>query len=306
MCEKRRSAAALQNASAYCVLASAATFWSAPVFWRFRYAQDTAREISAERFTSKEFAMNVVSEAVILIAGEGSRLREADKTFLKPVAPVLGRPLISYTLDALKSVAINRIHFVVGYQSERMTSQAKQLIPSGMCASFIENREWQKQNGISLLAAAGHVRAPFLLTMGDHLFDGAIFDRLLVNFDPALLNIAVDRKLDSIFDLDDAMKVRTRRNSVTDIGKHLPEFDAIDTGLFVCPLDIFDYLERAKSESGRNDCSLADGIRLMAADEKVQAIDIGESWWQDIDTAQMLHHAEKQITKSRILLPQDA
>jgi choline kinase len=298
------------------VLASAATFWSAPVFWRFRYAQDTAREISAERFTSKAFAMNVVSEAVILLAGEGSRLRqgygkqprlrEADTTFLKPVAPVLGRPLISYTLDALKSVAINRIHFVVGYQSERMTSQAKQLIPSGMCASFIENREWQKQNGISLLAAAGHVHAPFLLTMGDHLFDGAIFDRLLVNFDPALLNIAVDRKLDSIFDLDDAMKVRTRRNSVTDIGKHLPEFDAIDTGLFVCPLDIFDYLERAKSESGRNDCSLADGIRLMAADEKIRAIDIGESWWQDVDTAQMLHHAEKQIARTRSGLHHDA
>jgi len=138
------------------------------------------------------------------------------------------------------------------------------------------------------------------------LFDGAIFDRLLVNFDPALLNIAVDRKLDSIFDFDDAMKVRTRKDRVTDVGKHLREFDAIDTGLFVCPLEIFDYLERAKSESGRNDCSLADGIRLMADDDKVRAIDIGESWWQDVDTAPMLDHAEKQIAKARMLSQQDA
>lgn len=250
--------------------------------------------------------MTVISEAVILMAGEGSRLRGADQTFLKPVAPVLGRPLISYILDALMAAAINKVHFVVGYQSERMISQAEQLIPSGMRASFIENRDWQKQNGISLLAAAGHVRAPFLLTMGDHLFDGAIFDRLLVNFDRALLNIAVDRKLDSIFDLQDAMKVRTRGNKVTDIGKHLLEFDAIDTGLFVCPLKIFDYLERAKSDSGRNDCSLAGGIRLMAADGHVRAIDIGEGWWQDVDTAPMLHHAEKQIAKSRMLLQQEA
>lgn len=248
--------------------------------------------------------MTAIPEAVILIAGEGSRLREADNTFLKPVAPVLGRPLISYTLNALKSVAINRIHFVVGYQSERMISQVEQLIPSGIRASFIENREWQKQNGISLLAAAGHVRAPFLLTMGDHLFDSSIFDRLLVNFDPALLNIAVDRKLDSIFDLDDAMKVQTQGSTVADIGKHLPEFDAIDTGLFVSPLEIFKYLEQAKSDSGRNDCSLADGIRSMAADGNVRAIDIGESWWQDVDTARMLHHAEKQIAKSQTLLQQ--
>ena len=66
-----------------------------------------------------------------------------------------------------------------------------------------------------------HVREPFLLTMGDHLFDDAILDRLLDDFDPALLNIAVDRKLDSIFDLDDAMKVQTRKNRIIAIGKNL-------------------------------------------------------------------------------------
>src|SRR5947208_16888954 len=247
--------------------------------------------------------MTSVSEAVILMAGEGSRLRGSDKTLLKPFVRLLGRPLISYTLENLMSAGIKTVHFVVGYESERMISQAEQLIPSGIRASFIENRDWRKQNGISLLTAAGHVGAPFLLTMSDHLFDGAIFDRFLVNFDPALLNIAVDRKLDSIFDLDDAMKVRTRKDRVTDVGKHLREFDAIDTGLFVCPLEIFDYLERAKSESGRNDCSLADGIRLMAGDDKVRAIDIGDGWWQDVDTPSMLRHAERKMSAGYELNP---
>src|SRR6266513_3314628 len=241
--------------------------------------------------------MSALSEAVILIAGEGSRLRGADKTFLKPFVGMLGRPLISYTLENLMSAGIKAVHFVVGYESERMISQAEQLIPSGMRASFIENREWQKKNGISLLAAAGYIRAPFLLTMGDHLFDGAIFDRLLVNFDPALLSIAIDRKLDSIFDLDDAMKVQTRGNRITDIGKHLRLYDAIDTGLFVCPLQIFDYLERAKSGSCENDCSLADGVRLMADDDRVRAVDIGDAWWQDVDTPEMLQYAERQMSK---------
>ena len=55
--------------------------------------------------------MTSVSEAVILMAGEGSRLRQgyigqarlrgSDSTFLKPFVPLLGRPLISYALDAL-------------------------------------------------------------------------------------------------------------------------------------------------------------------------------------------------------------
>ena len=55
--------------------------------------------------------MTRISEAVILMAGEGSRLRQghggqarlrgSDKTFLKPFVLVLGRPLISYTLETL-------------------------------------------------------------------------------------------------------------------------------------------------------------------------------------------------------------
>ena len=251
--------------------------------------------------------MTPVSEAVILMAGEGSRLRQghggqarlrgSDKTFLKPFVLVLGRPLISYTLETLMCAKIKTVHFVVGYENERMIAQVRPLIPSSVNVSFIENRYWQKQNGISLLAAAGHVRAPFLLTMSDHLFDEAMVGRLLDNFDPGLLNIAVDRNLDSIFDLHDAMKIQTRGNKVTSIGKDLQDYDAIDTGLFVCPLEIFDYLERAKSDNSQNDCSLADAVRLMAGYDKVRAIDIGQSWWQDVDTPRMLQHAEEEMTR---------
>jgi choline kinase len=237
--------------------------------------------------------MSAISEAVILIAGQGSRLRGADKNCLKPFVPLLGRPLISYTLQAVSCAGIRTAHFVVGYESERVIAKARQLIPPHITASFIVNREWQKQNGISLLAAAGHVSAPFLLTMGDHVFDDTITNCLLDNFEPDLLNIAIDRKIDSIVDLDDAMKVQTRGNKVTGIGKNLQSYDAIDTGLFVCPKEIFAYLEQAKSNNGGSDCSLANGVELMAVDGKVRGIDIGSALWHDIDTPRVLEHAEQ-------------
>jgi choline kinase len=246
--------------------------------------------------------MTSISKAVILMAGEGSRLRQgyggqarlrgSNKNCLKPFVPVLGRPLLSYTLETLSYAGIHTAQFVVGYESDRVIAEAKQLIPPHITASFIVNREWQKQNGISLLAAAKDVNAPFLLTMSDHLFDDAIVDLLIESSDPDFLNIAVDRKLDSIFDLEDAMKVRIREKRITDIGKNLRDYDAIDIGLFVCPFEIFDYVERSK-QSG--DCSLADGVRLMARDGKVRPIDIGNGWWQDVDTPGMLSHAEKRM-----------
>jgi 1L-myo-inositol 1-phosphate cytidylyltransferase len=236
--------------------------------------------------------MTAVSEAVILMAGQGSRLRGSDRTFLKPLVPVLGRPLIWYTIDALIRAGIRKASFIVGYQSDRMTAGIKQLIPSRLETSFIENREWQKQNGISVLAAVNHVTSPFLLTMGDHLFDQSIVDLLLRNAGLDDLNLAIDRKVDSIFDSDDAMKVQTRGDRIFEIGKDLAAYDAIDTGFFVCPLSIFDHLERVKRDG---DCSLADGVRLMAFEGKARAIDIGNAWWQDIDTPEMLTQAEKHL-----------
>jgi 1L-myo-inositol 1-phosphate cytidylyltransferase len=233
-----------------------------------------------------------VSEAVILMAGSGSRFRGSDKTFLKPLVPVLGRPLISYTIDALVRVGVEKINAVVGFESERLGAALVRLIPPGTELRLIENRDWQKQNGISVLAAANQVESPFLLTMSDHLFDQSIVDLLLRNAVPDQLNLAIDRKLDSIFDVDDAMKVQTRGNRILKIGKDLTVYDGIDTGLFVCPLDIFDYLERVKRD---DDCSLADGIRLMAGANKVRGVDIGDAWWQDVDTPEMLQGAEEQI-----------
>jgi len=82
--------------------------------------------------------MTPPAEAVILMAGEGSRLRGANKAFLKPFVPVLGRPLISYTLDTLIHANIKTLNFVVGYESERMIAKLKQMIPSNLSVASLK------------------------------------------------------------------------------------------------------------------------------------------------------------------------
>jgi 1L-myo-inositol 1-phosphate cytidylyltransferase len=236
-----------------------------------------------------------ISDAVVLMAGSGSRLRKHGFSLAKPLVPICGRPLISYTFDALIHAGIRIVHAVVGFESDMLMARVQPLVPASLDLRFIINEDWEKQNGISVLVAANQVDAPFLLTMGDHLFDQSMMDLLVRDAVPDQLNLAVDRKLDAVFDPNDATKVQTQGDRILAIGKGLQHYDAIDTGLFVCPLEIFDYLEQAKSLGRRSDCSLADGIRLMAGDKKVRAIDIGERWWQDVDTPQMLQHAQKQI-----------
>jgi 1L-myo-inositol 1-phosphate cytidylyltransferase len=238
-----------------------------------------------------------ITEAVILLAGSGSRLRAVRENILKPLIPINGQPLVSYTMEAFATAGVEKIFAIVGFESESIIRGIKPLIPRGIEIQFVENREWQKQNGLSLLAAAPHVKARFLLTMGDHLFDRSIVDLLLRNADLDRVNLAVDKKLDSIFDLSDAMKVRAAGTRLIAIGKNMSDFNAIDTGVFLCTKEIFDYLERANRGG---DCSLADGIQLMAEDDKVRVHDIGAAWWQDVDTAEMLEHAEATTKLRRV------
>ena len=240
-----------------------------------------------------------ISDAVILMAGSGSRLVAGGHVLPKPLIPVGGRAVFSYTVNTLLGAGIENLHVVTGFNSDALLSRLEPLIPAEIKLRPIYNPEWQKQNGISVLAARSHISSPFFLTMGDHLFEPSIVDLLLREAKVNELTVAIDRKLNSIFDPEDAMKVLTSEDRVMSIGKDLRDYDAIDTGAFVCPLSFFDYLNEAKSASNRSDCSLADGVRLMAAAGKVRAIDIGDAWWQDIDSPETLEHARRLIATKR-------
>lgn len=235
-----------------------------------------------------------VTEAVILMAGIGSRL--GSKELAKPLVPIGGRPLICYVLEALEKAGVRTVHAVLGATNEELAAELLPLLPAGVHLNPIFNSQWQKQNGISVLCAAEHVRQPFFLTMGDHLFEFSILETLLAHSDRSGVSLAVDRKIDSIFDLDDATKVRTDGTRIVAIGKTLSDYNAIDTGAFLCSPEVFDYLNRARRD---DDCSLSDGIRLMAADGKVRALDIGDAWWQDVDTPEMLTRAEQESGRLR-------
>lgn len=235
-----------------------------------------------------------ITDAVILMAGTGSRLRGSADTIAKPLIPIAGRPLISYAIDSFDKVGVKTLHAVVGPNGDELAAAVAPLLPAHMRLLPISNRNWQKQNGVSLLTASGKVRAPFFLAMGDHLFESSILERLIAHADLSRLNLAIDKKIGSIFDLDDAMKVQTRDNLIVAIGKKLEHYNAIDTGIFLCPEIMFEYLGRALQDG---DCSLADGVRLMAAEGNALALDIGDAWWQDVDTPAMLARAEQEAAR---------
>lgn len=234
-----------------------------------------------------------VEQAVILAAGLGSRIRSDAQPLPKPLVKVGGLTLLKRTILTAKSAGVKRFVIIVGCMGDQVkASLADDPDVDGLELVWVQNEQYTLKNGISVLCARPHIRGEFFLTMADHIVEKAVWQTLQAEPARGGLVLAVDRKIDSIFDMNDATKVRVgERESIQAIGKQLTEFDAIDTGVFRCDPALFDALETFRSENG--DASLSEGVQTLARAGKARVADIGAAWWQDVDDLPSRKEAER-------------
>ncbi|MDX1440114.1 MAG: NTP transferase domain-containing protein, partial [Rubricoccaceae bacterium] len=146
---------------------------------------------------------------VVLAAGFGSRLKGVvDSTELKPLTPVAGKPLIQRTLESLEVAGCHRVVIVLGHHAETMQHGIEDVYEGGLELVFAMNERFEKQNGLSVLAARPYVAGDFTLTMADHVFGDEVMEvARSYSPEPGHAALLVDYKLESIFDMDDATKV---------------------------------------------------------------------------------------------------
>jgi len=234
--------------------------------------------------------MSNTNVALILAAGNGSRLAARSGELPKPLVQLHGKPLLEHVMRGAHQAGIERFVIVVGYHGHMIQRWYENGPIRRFPVTWVENPEYLKDNGVSVLRARGEINTPFLLLMSDHIFEPATARALLhqpIGDDEVML--AVDKNIDSVFDLDDATKVKVQGDRIVDIGKKLQLYDALDTGMFHCSPALFQSLENAMVNSN---CSLSDGLRLMARDGRFKGFDIGGAHWQDVDTPEALDYAK--------------
>jgi len=231
------------------------------------------------------------TDVVILAAGNGLRLSSLSP-LPKPLVTVEQRSMLDRVFETVAAANLAQVKIVVGHAADSIRQHS---FPSAHCLDieWVTNGRFSHPNGISLLCAERHVRPPFLLLMADHLFQVETLQRFLQQRCPpdgALL--AVDRKLDTIFDMPDATKVVTHDGVLLDIGKQLTVYDAIDTGMFLCSGAIFDAM-RLSASDGRE--SLSDGVAALCRSGRMRVWDIGPGRWIDVDTPAAREEAERMV-----------
>jgi choline kinase len=231
-----------------------------------------------------------IREAVVLAAGNGLRMASLE-ALPKPLTPVGGIRLLERVLAGLP-LSIQKVHIVIGYQADRLRSAIGSRY-QGRAIEWIFNPFFHLPNGKSLSLVEGRATSPFLLVMSDHLFESGLLDRFCLQECPGDGGIlAIDRKIDLVFDLPDAMKVKLSGERVLSLGKQLKEYQAIDTGAFLLSHAVFDAFRESCTE---NDLSLAGAIRMLAAKGRMGIWDIGPARWIDVDTPESLAEAERLL-----------
>ncbi|MBT3479151.1 MAG: NTP transferase domain-containing protein [Candidatus Marinimicrobia bacterium] len=213
------------------------------------------------------------------------------KTLLK----LKGKSLLDRVIENAVSVGIKDAVIVTGYRSPDLVSYVDSQ-NYDINVETIYNANWDKANGLSVLAAKPLIPQgePFLISMSDHVYDAQLLEKIILSslkkYDAL---VGLDFRINEIYDIDDGMKVSVDNNTISKIigmSKTLPEFDAIDCGVFKCKFDFFNALEAA-NESGN--CSLADACNMLIAKSRMGGVDIGNSFWMDVDTPEAFEELVK-------------
>ncbi|HHF98149.1 MAG TPA: nucleotidyl transferase [Candidatus Aerophobetes bacterium] len=234
-------------------------------------------------------------KALIIAAGKGTRLRMLAKDRPKPLVRLLGLSLIERVILTARESGINEFVIVIGYLGDKIKEKLGDGRDYKVKIEYVENEEWERGNGVSVLKAKKHFKENFVLLMADHIFDASILKRLKkIDLNENECILVVDKSPQEYIDLGDATKVKTKDGYIQDIGKKIKDYNCIDCGIFFLSPSIFKALEES-IEHG--DETLSGGIRVLARKGKMKSFDVNDNFWIDIDTVSSYKAAEKILCK---------
>jgi choline kinase len=234
-------------------------------------------------------------KCLIIAAGQGTRLRSIAPS--KPLAEVAGRPLIEHVVRAAAAGGATGFVVVTGYEPEPLEAFLDLLSKrTGLAIEVVRNEQWARPNGVSVLAAAPRLGSEFVLLMSDHLFDPQILSEMIASDRKgAALTLGADHAVDNpLLDLDDATKIELgEQGRIRRIGKTLPSYDAIDTGIFIATSGLLEALRASLAAGGAG--SLSEGVQALADSGRAFTWDIGGRWWLDVDDEAAFAKAESAL-----------
>ena len=213
-------------------------------------------------------------QAVILAAGQGTRMGPLTHTMPKPLLPVADRPLVAHVADAAVAAGADELIFTVGYGGERVREYFGSQY-AGVSVTYAEQPQ-QRGTADALAVASDLLTGDFAVLNGDSLYAAEDLSRLFDSV-PQVGGIRVSNpSAYGVLVTDDGVVSEVREKPDD------PPSDLVNAGAYTFPADVIDLLDVPASERGERE--LTDVLDRVVERQELgvapfdEWMDVGRPW----------------------------
>ncbi len=217
-------------------------------------------------------------QAVILAAGEGTRMRPLTYTKPKVMLPIANKPILEHLIIELKKAGINDIVLVVGYKDEIIRRRFGDGGDFGVNIEYVSQRK-QLGTADALRSAIHLIEDDFIMLNGDNIVGCDDIKKVASSDGMAIGVVRVENPQDfGVVEIEDGKVKRIIEKP------EKPPSNLINAGVYRFSSDIVEFLEKTPL-SKRGEYEITDTIQLaissgieFKAVEMDTWIDVGYPW----------------------------
>ena len=245
-----------------------------------------------------------ITKAIILSAGQGSRLLPLTRDVPKCMIDFNGRTLISWQIAALVANGVTDIVVVTGFRTERVEDHALQLYrDTGARIRTVFNPFFQVADNLGTCwIVREEMDRDFIILNGDTIVSDEIVAKL-VNGAQDAITVTVDVKADGDYDDDDMKVNRDATGRLHAIGKRLlpPDTNAESIGMLAFtgegPAIFRNQIDQMMRTPEGVERWYLRAIDIIAKGNRVGTVSIDGLEWQEVDFHQDVEAAKALTAK---------
>ena len=214
-------------------------------------------------------------KAVILAAGEGTRMRPLTANLPKPLLPVAGKPFLRHTLDAVRGAGVTEAAILIGWQGHRIRESFGSGQSVGISIAYEEQTE-RLGTAHAIGCMRNHVDGPFLSVNGDLVVSVEALAAMIAHHGKvrglvmALAEVS-DPHPFGVVEVEDGKVVGLEEKPLR------PKSNLINAGIYIFDPDIFALIDKTP-KSPRGEYEITDTIRTLMASQDVYGFRLPDEW----------------------------
>lgn len=233
-------------------------------------------------------------KAVILAAGEGTRLRPFTLTRPKHLIPVGGKTVIEHVLNAIGNAGVDEALVVVHYKAEQLRDFLGDGSTYGLTLKYVQQID-MKGTADAIKTVEPTVNEDFLLVYGDILTTSEAIESVIKEYErnkPTLAMAVVKVSHPEHYGI-----VKLENHYITDILEKPKPNDAptnlANAGIYMFSKEIFEKIHQTQP-SPRGELEITDTFKLVIKEKhQILAVQIPAEDWLDIGRPWDLLEANK-------------